>query len=641
LAGLHAVLDEKSVNHRAQHLIEPKVGQRPLRVLNRSLLATTVLAALIMAAAFWLGARSESDDRWVLHSLDVRAQLTGILSLVQSAETGQRGYLLTGRATYLEPYDRANAELPPTLDHFQDLVSDNPRQKQPLKQLRDLISAKLNELRSTVETYKAGNRDAALATVDNDNGLRLMQQIRDQVAAMQAAEDTLLAERQSTAERSATMLQVGVALAFLMICAMGLLIARFTRESFAALTTARDRLAASNEQLIEQVTRRETAESQLRQAQKMEALGQLTGGIAHDFNNMLGVIMGAHDLASRRMQKGDFNIDRFLNAAITAAERAAALTQRLLAFARQQPLAPRRLDANRMIVNMSDLLHSTLGEQIHIETVAAAGLWTIHADPQQLENALINIAVNARDAMPGGGKLTIETANTHLDDAYCRQNPEVEAGQFVQIAITDTGLGMPPEVAARAFDPFFTTKAAGKGTGLGLSQVYGFVKQSHGHIKVYSELGSGTTVKIYLPRLIGDAQEVRREVAEPIRTGARSEIILVVEDDALMRRLAADALHELGYTVFEADSAASALTTLDRVAEVKLLFTDVVMPDMNGKKLADEAARRRPGLKVIFTTGYTANAVVHGGTLDQGVNFLSKPFTLDQLAAKIRSVLDT
>ena len=211
----------------------------------------------------------------------------------------------------------------------------------------------------------------------------------------------------------------------------------------------------------------------------------------------------------------------------------------------------------------------------------------------------------------------------------------------MQIAITDTGLGMPPEVAARAFDPFFTTKAAGKGTGLGLSQVYGFVKQSHGHIKVYSELGSGTTVKIYLPRLIGDAQEVRREVAEPIRTGTRSEIILVVEDDALMRRLAADALHELGYTVFEADSAASALTTLDRVAEVKLLFTDVVMPDMNGKKLADEAARRRPGLKVIFTTGYTANAVVHGGTLDQGVNFLSKPFTLDQLAAKIRSVLDT
>jgi nitrogen-specific signal transduction histidine kinase/CheY-like chemotaxis protein len=397
----------------------------------------------------------------------------------------------------------------------------------------------------------------------------------------------------------------------------------------------------SNALLLEQVSRREQVESQLRQSQKMEALGQLTGGIAHDFNNMLGVIMGAHDLASRRMRKGDFNIDRFMNAAVTAAERAAALTQRLLAFARQQPLAPRRLDANKMIANMSDLLHSTLGEHIHIETVAAAGLWTIHADPQQLENAIINIAINARDAMPEGGKLTIETANTHLDDAYCRQNPEIEPGQFAMIAISDSGLGMPPEVAARAFDPFFTTKATGKGTGLGLSQVYGFVKQSHGHIKVYSELRAGTTVKIYLPRLIGEAQEVRREVPEPVRTGQRSEIILVVEDDALMRRLTTEALHELGYTVFDADSAASALSTLDRIAEVKLLFTDVVMPDMNGKKLADEATRRRPGLKVIFTTGYTANAVVHGGTLDQGVNFLSKPFTLDQLATKVRSVLDT
>ena len=621
-------------------MTEPKAGPRPLTVLNRSLLATAVLAAMIVAAAFWLGGRNASDDRWVLHSLDVRGQLTHVLSLVQSAETGRRGYLLTRRDTYLAPYHRAIEELPSTLDHIQDLVSDNPQQTEPLQQLRNRITAKLDELRSTVDAYQAGRNDAAMAIVNSDNGLRLMQDIRDQIAAMQASEDGLFAIRLSTAERSAVMLQTGVAVAFVLICGMGLLIARFTHESFAVLTTARDRLAASNRQLVEQITRREAAESQLRQAQKMEALGQLTGGIAHDFNNMLGVIMGAHDLASRRIQKGDFKIERFLNAASAAAERAATLTQRLLAFARQQPLAPRRLDANGMIMSMSDLLHSTLGEQIHIETVAAAGLWTVHADPQQLENAIINIAVNARDAMRDGGKLTIETANVHLDEAYCRQNPEIQPGQFVMIAITDSGLGMPPDVLARAFDPFFTTKAAGKGTGLGLSQVYGFVKQSHGHIKVYSEPGAGTTVKIYLPRLIGEAQEVKREVAEPIKTGERNEFILVVEDDALMRRLAADALHELGYTVFEADSAASALTMLDRIAEVKLLFTDVVMPDMNGKKLADEAIRRRPGLKVIFTTGYTANAVVHGGTLDHGVNFLSKPFTLGQLAAKVRTVLD-
>jgi CheY-like chemotaxis protein len=242
--------------------------------------------------------------------------------------------------------------------------------------------------------------------------------------------------------------------------------------------------------------------------------------------------------------------------------------------------------------------------------------------------------------MPDGGKLTIETANSHLDEAYCRQNPDVEPGQFVMIALTDTGSGMPPEIAARVFDPFFTTKPAGKGTGLGMSQVYGFVKQSRGHIKIYSEPGAGTTVKIYLPRLVGDIKDVQRAVAEPIRTGDRGEIILVVEDDALMRRLTCEALHEVGYTVFDSENAANALSILDREANVKLLFTDVVMPDVNGKKLADEALRRRPGLKVLFTTGYTANAVVHGGVLDPGVQFISKPFTLDQLAAKVRAVLD-
>ncbi|MGC1446908.1 MAG: CHASE3 domain-containing protein [Xanthobacteraceae bacterium] len=613
---------------------------RPLSLLNRSLVATTLLAAMIMAAAFWLGARNNDDDAWVQHSFEVQAQLTRVLSLVQSTETGQRGYLLTGRDIYLGPYRVAVEQLPRMLDRTRDLLSDDSRQMQSLAQLRSMISAKLDELRGTIEAHDAGRQDEALAIVDNDSGFRLMQQIRQQIAAMQETENTLLGSRQAAAERSAMLLQIGVALAFLLICGVGLLIARFTRESFAALTTARDRLIASNKELVEQVTRREAAESQLRQAQKMEALGQLTGGIAHDFNNMLGVIMGAHDLVARRIQRGDFSIQRFLSAATTAAERAATLTQRLLAFARQQPLSPQRIDANKMIVNMSDLLHSTLGEQIQIETVAAAGLWTVHADSQQLENAVINIAINARDAMPDGGKLTIETANAYLDEAYCRQNPEIQPGQFAMIAISDIGVGMPPEVAARAFDPFFTTKAAGKGTGLGLSQVYGFVKQSQGHIKVYSEPGAGTSVKIYLPRHVGDPQELKRQVAEPVRTGERSEIILVVEDDSLMRRLAADALHELGYTVFEADGAADALATLDRVADVKLLFTDVVMPDINGKRLADEAVRRRPGLKVLFTTGYTANAVVHGGVLDQGVNFIVKPFTLDQIAAKIRAVLD-
>ena len=613
---------------------------KSLTLLNRSLFVTAVLAALMLAAALYLGARNRSDDEWVVHSLSVRDQLIRVLSLVQSAETGQRGYLLTGRDDYLKPYAMGVEQLPGSLDQLAALISDNPDQLPAVDKLRQLVGAKLAGLKSTVDAYKTGNTAGALAIVDNDNGYRLMAEIRDQITSMQNAENALLASRQAGAERSALLLQAGVAIAFLLIAILGVLIARFTRLSVGELAASRDRLMASNDQLLEQIDRREQAEDQLRQAQKMQALGQLTGGIAHDFNNMLGVILGAHDLILRRIRKGDFGIERFVEAATDAAKRAAMLTQRLLAFARQQPLAPQTIDANKMIGSMSDLLNSTLGEQIQIETVTSAGLWIVNADAQQLESAILNIAINARDAMPDGGKLTIETANAYLDDAYCRQNPEIEPGQFVMIAITDTGAGMSPETAARVFDPFFTTKPTGKGTGLGLSQVYGFVKQSQGHIKVYSELGSGTTAKIYLPRFVGIATGSPPEIVEPVRTGDRSEAVLVVEDDALMRRLSSEALHELGYTVFDSDSAANALAILDREPGIKLLFTDVVMPGTNGKKLADEACRRRPDLKVLFTTGYTANAVVHGGVLDAGVNFLSKPFTLNQLAAKVRSVLD-
>jgi signal transduction histidine kinase/CheY-like chemotaxis protein len=618
----------------------PLTESKPLALLNRSLTVTTLLAALIVAAVFWLGTRNAIDSRYVLRSLGVRDQLTRVLSLVQSGETGQRGYLLTGRDIYLSPYNLAIEQLPPMLDRLAGLVTDDPAQSRAVVQLRQLISAKLAELKSTLDLVTAGHRDAALARVNNDDGLRLMTEIRRLITSMQAQEDRLLVERQGVAARSGMLLQAGVAVAFLLICVLGYLIARSSRRSVGAISRARDQLLVANERLVEQIGAREQIESQLRQAQKMQAVGQLTGGIAHDFNNMLGVIIGALDLIARRIKKGDFAIQRFLDAAANAAERSAILTQRLLAFSRQQPLAPQPIDANQMIVGMSELLRSILGEHIRIEAVAAAGLWLMHADAQQLESAILNIAINARDAMPDGGNLTIETANTILDEAYCRQNAEVTPGQFVMIAISDTGTGMVPDVAARVFDPFFTTKPTGKGTGLGLSQVYGFVKQSRGHIKIYSELDAGTTVKIYLPRLVGDAKAIKPATAEPVRTGERSEVVLLVEDDALMRRLTAEALYELGYTVFDSENAANALAILDRETSVKLLFTDVVMPDINGKKLADEALRRRPKLKVLFTTGYTANAVVHGGVLDAGVHFLSKPFTLDQLASKVRAVLD-
>ena len=392
----------------------------------------------------------------------------------------------------------------------------------------------------------------------------------------------------------------------------------------------------------EQETALAQAESTLRQAQKMEAVGQLTGGIAHDFNNMLSVIVGALDLLRRRLDTSDARTRRYVGTAMDGAKRAAVLTQRLLAFSRQQPLQPEAIDANALVSGMSDLLRHSLGVDIQFETVLAGGLWTLHADPNQLENVLVNLVVNARDAMPRGGKLTIETQNAHLDDRYVANELGVASGHYVLIAVTDTGSGMPAEIIAKAFDPFFTTKAVGKGTGLGLSQVYGFVKQSNGHVKIYSEVGVGTTVKIYLPRLVGtaaDAESGERDSDMP--RGDALETILVVEDESVVRQITTDSLAELGYRVLEADGAAGALRILDAHPEIQLLFTDIVMPEVNGAQLAAEARRRRPALKVLFTTGYTRNAVVHNGVLDAGVELISKPFTIDELAMKIRTTLDS
>ena len=395
------------------------------------------------------------------------------------------------------------------------------------------------------------------------------------------------------------------------------------------------------QRVLDEVYARSKVEEQLRQVQKMEAVGQLTGGIAHDFNNMLAVIMGGLSLLKRKLARGESDVERFVDAALDSAQRAAALTQRLLAFSRQQPLSPEPLTVNKLVAGMSELIGRTLGEHVKVETVLAAGLWQVKADPAQLENAILNLAVNARDAMPGGGRLTIETLNAFVDDRYAREYA-IEGGQYVLIAVADTGAGMTPEVIAKAFDPFFTTKGAGKGTGLGLSQVYGFVRQSGGHIKIYSEIGVGTSVKIYLPRHHGEAQpaeEVRR-VGAGIHRGLRSEVVLVVEDDERVRALSVEALKELGYGVVEASGPAQALRLLDEGREATLLFTDVVMPDMSGRELADRAREKRPGLRVLYTTGYTRNAIVHNGMLDPGTNLLTKPFSFEELAAKVRKILD-
>ncbi|MGF7154712.1 PAS domain S-box protein [Novosphingobium gossypii] len=382
-------------------------------------------------------------------------------------------------------------------------------------------------------------------------------------------------------------------------------------------------------------------EDQLRQAQKMEAVGQLTGGIAHDFNNMLAVTIGSLDLLKRRIGSDDARAERYIHAATEGARRAANLTQRLLAFSRQQPLRPEAININRLVAGMSDLLRHSLGGDIRLETVLAGGLWRTHADPNQLENVILNLAINGRDAMPEGGRVTIETQNAHLDERYVAQHFGIVAGQYVLVAITDTGTGMQADVIARAFDPFFTTKEVGKGTGLGLSQVYGFVKQSGGHVKVYSEPGQGTTIKVYLPRLIGDVGE--EECADDtvdLPLGEKQELILVVEDEPAVRQFSVDALTELGYRVVSAESASAALRLIDAHPDIALLFTDVVMPEVNGAKLAAEVRRRRPDLPVLFTTGYTRNAVVHNGVLDPGVQLIGKPFTIEELAARVREVLD-
>ncbi len=393
------------------------------------------------------------------------------------------------------------------------------------------------------------------------------------------------------------------------------------------------------------MTERRNVEEQLRQAQKMEAIGQLTGGVAHDFNNLLIIILGNLETLLRQLGKDKADPQRLRRVsenALRGAQRAAALTQRLLAFSRRQPLEPKSVNVNKLVAAMSDLLRRTLGEQIAIETVLAAGLWQTHADPNQLESAILNLAVNARDAMPEGGKLTVETANTHLDDRYADRQVEVAPGQYVSFAITDTGVGMSKEVLARVFEPFFTTKDIGHGTGLGLSQVYGFVKQSGGHVKIYSEPGQGTTVRIYLPRLMVEEEEAALPAAnESARSETGTETILVVEDDDDVRQHSAQILSELGYRVFEAPNGQAALEILGRQSEVRLLFTDVGLPGgMNGRQLAEEARRRRPHLKVLFTTGYARNAIVHEGRLDPGVQVITKPFTFAVLAIKIRDLLE-
>ncbi len=512
--------------------------------------AAAAALILILAMTISIGQRYLDQASWVHHTLEVETAVSDTWSLLQAAEIGQRSFILTGDERFLEPYTDAMKRLPDTLAHLKSLTTDNPEQAAAIKAAIPLIMQRLAFAEDTIARRRQEGLESARAKVVEGHGRRLMEDLGKRFRSMREAEQGLLASREAAALQTAVALAAATTLAFFAALGALLLWIVNSRTNTVEFATAHRLLQAS-------IAERDVAEQQIRQMQKADAIGSLTGGIAHDFNNMLAVVMSGITLAQKRLARGQDGADQFLAGALDGADRAAALVKRLLAFSRQQPLAPKPIDANKFVAGISELISRAIGESISVETILGGGLWLTHADPVELESSILNLCVNARDAMPEGGRLTVETANCHLDDRYSRQHPGVPAGQYVLIAVTDTGTGMTPEVVAKAFDPFFTTKEQSKGTGLGLSQVYGFVKQSGGHVKVYSEVGQGTTVKIYLPRHYA-ANAERGEATVRVSESIGTETILLVEDEARVLELTAAGLRELGYTVVEARSAREA-----------------------------------------------------------------------------------
>ncbi len=438
-------------------------------------------------------------------------------------------------------------------------------------------------------------------------------------------------------------MSVGIAAALLLLVLPRLLVlpGRNQLQQAYAQLEEEVRLRRSAEAMVQRFREIEATESQVRQAQKMEAIGQLTGGVAHDFNNILTVITGTIEILADAV-KDRPHLAQITNLIRAAAARGADLTQHLLAFARRQPLQPRSTDINALVIDSAGLLRPTLGGQIEIESMLSPDSAPALIDPSQLSTAILNLALNARDAMPHGGKLTLETRNVVLDEDYAAMNNDVKPGNYVMIAVSDTGTGIPASLLEKVFEPFFTTKDVGKGSGLGLSMVYGFVKQSNGHIKIYSEEGHGTTVKLYLPQAAAVASIADVLAAEPGISGFErgDKSILIVEDDALVREYVVTQIGSLGYNTLAASNAAGALAIINGPDRIDLLFTDVIIPGgLNGRQLATEALTRRPGLKILYTSGYTENAIVHHGRLDAGVLLLPKPYLSSDLARMIQTAL--
>jgi signal transduction histidine kinase/ActR/RegA family two-component response regulator len=572
---------------------------------------------------------STQADRWVAHTLRVRETIIQLYSDVRDAETGQRGFLLTHDSRYLGSYSQARADIPARASLLSSLISDNPAQTELFAKLRPLLDQKLDELQQTIQLSQDNNDDAALGVVKTDMGRQLMDSIQALTQQMDQNEATLLDQRLNASRHTRLLLLVATLFSALVA---GVLAYRVHHEGARRQQTIEEK----NQALEEEIQQRETAEMRLRQVQKMEALGQLTGGFAHDFNNMLAIIVGNLEMSTRQLGSGEEKMRDLISRALSAAMRGADLTKRLLAFSGMQTLRPKSVDVNDCARNMLMILQRTLGEDILIETTLGSGLWRAFIDRPQLESALLNLAVNSRDAMQGKGRLTIETSNTFLDQTFADARMEAMPGQYVMVAVTDTGSGMAPEVIRRAFDPFFTTKEPGQGTGLGLSQVHGFIKQSHGHIQIYSELGIGTTVKMYLPR--ASAQQDAEVFAETMVFAINaSRKVLVVEDDDEVRQFVVACVNQLGYNAIAAESADVAQQKLAGQPDIALLLTDVIMPGRSGRQLVEAVRPFYPKLRVLYMTGYPRDAVVHNGILESDVRLITKPFSMQELARELRS----
>jgi len=600
----------------------------------------TLALAVAVAANMELSRRQNSE--LIRHTLRIQNGLHQLFAYVEGSESSERGYLISNDETYLGPYEDARHNLKANIDEVLRLVADNPEHSKHTANLVPLINERMALIGSVIEEIHSGKTAEAANIVKTGRGRVLMDQIRADISDMISIEHRELEKRETALASATRAVDIGVLLLTTILLILAAYAVGQAQQQSNALLESSKALQVRNDRLLEEIARREEIEAKLRQSQKLEAIGQLTGGIAHDFNNMLSVVIASLNLLKRRFSRGEGGYDRFIDSAVEAAERAANLTHRLLAFSRTQPLAPSPIDANEFVAGISNLLRSTLGEHIHLETSLAKDLWLTKADPNELENAILNLAVNSRDAMERGGRLTIETSNCLIDRTYAEALGEAKPGQYVQLIVTDTGSGMSPEVVARVFDPFFTTKAIGKGTGLGLSQVYGFVKQSGGNVSIYSEVGRGTTIKLYLPRYVGEDEERSAQPANSrnIPTGTPDQVVLIVEDDKRARDVAVECVRELGYTALESDNASAALKILADRPDVRLLMTDVVMPGDDGRKLAAQARREHPNLKILLMSGYLGEATKSGEVGHVNLPLLPKPFTLEQAARKIRDALD-